>query len=670
MADFKLTSKTEKSTPANDFWIHIVDPSDTSADPLGTSFKMSRDNFLGTLFDGLFTSLTDAPNTLTGQGLKTVQVNAAGNALIFEFAEFLALNDVTETTFTTKQGQVVTVNAAATGLEFTINSFINLADVSETTLEFNQGKAVVVYADLGTDPATYSLRFQNFPTYEDIFGGNAIIKGGLTFRGTGLNYTIWADKYIINGQYFNTPIAGNVTNNDGDATFARFDVYFIEVDTSDPPIPSVGILQGTPSASPVIPTLDLESQVQVSVRLIAASETVDPNISIETIFNEDADLPTEWDNVLTPAGANLASVVDPKVGTVSALFPAYVSASVVSWQDDVMTTYRPDDLMAFWLKVPGVFVPQATINIKLINSVSLDYWNLTLNPANFGDYGYDRSIADWQLISVQLSNLVPSSRIETEYDVLQITFERTPILSLDNIVLQTGIPQGSNTIGIIPDAYIEFDADAKEIKAFTDGVQRAKIDNTGIVLTTGSVQVPLIDTDSVGRIADAHIEFDTVDQEIKAFTNGLQRWVTDDAGNFGVGIAVPTVKLHVFENSTNLVRIALGNTNGTASISQQLSDLTIRTPSVELVLSCGTGGTTNNISITRALTDLEFGAFKAPVIRTTVYTVATLPTGTIGDRAFVSDSNQTLAAGIGLLVVGGGANPVPVYYSGSNWRIG
>jgi hypothetical protein len=619
MADFKLTSKTEKSTPANDFWIHIVDPSDTSADPLGTSFKMSRDNFLGTLFDGLFTSLTDAPNTLTGQGLKTVQVNAAGNALIFEFAEFLALNDVTETTFTTKQGQVVTVNAAATGLEFTINSFINLADVSETTLEFNQGKAVVVYADLGTDPATYSLRFQNFPTYEDIFGGNAIIKGGLTYRGTGLNYTIWADKYIINGQYFNTPIAGDVTNSDGDATFARFDVYFIEVDTSDPPIPSVGILQGTPSASPVIPTLDLESQVQVSVRLIAASETVDPNISIDTIFNEDADLPTEWDNVLTPAGANLASVVDPKVGTVSALFPAYVSASVVSWQDDVMTTYRPDDLMAFWLKVPGVFVPQATINIKLINSVSLDYWNLTLNPANFGDYGYDRSIADWQLISVQLSNLVPSSRVETEYDVLQITFERTPILSLDNIVLQTGIPQGSNTIGIIPDAYIEFDADAKEIKGFT---------------------------------------------------NGLQRMVIADDGKVGIGIDTPLEELHVNRDSLFSSNIRISNTDSYVTLAQTLAQFAIRTQSIEMVFQVGVGATLNSLTITRALTELEYGTFKAPVIRTTVYTVATLPTGTIGDRAFVSDSNQTLASGIGLLVVGGGANPVPVYYSGSNWRIG
>lgn len=52
-------------------------------------------------------------------------------------------------------------------------------------------------------------------------------------------------------------------------------------------------------------------------------------------------------------------------------------------------------------------------------------------------------------------------------------------------------------------------------------------------------------------------------------------------------------------------------------------------------------------------------------------TVANLATGqTAGARSFVTDSNATLAAGLGNTVVGGGANKVPVYYDGSAWRIG
>ena len=56
-----------------------------------------------------------------------------------------------------------------------------------------------------------------------------------------------------------------------------------------------------------------------------------------------------------------------------------------------------------------------------------------------------------------------------------------------------------------------------------------------------------------------------------------------------------------------------------------------------------------------------------------VYTVATLPSPASAYtycRAFVSDSNATLTAGIGAIVAAGGANKVPIYCDGTNWRIG
>tara|TARA_R110000787_G_C13436008_1_gene445951 strand:+ start:1512 stop:4277 length:2766 start_codon:yes stop_codon:yes gene_type:complete len=443
MADQRLPQKDELVTPNDDLLIHVVDPNDISHYPTGTSKKMSRADFLGTQFDSLFTSLLDAPNTYTGNGLKTVQVNAAENALVFEFAEFLQLNDVTETTFTTKQGQIVKVNATENGLEFGINSFINLADVSETTLEYQQGKAVIVDVDLGTEPATYSLRFQNFPTFEDIYGGNAIISGGITYLGTGLNYNIWANRYIINGRYFDTSVRGDVTNNSGDATYDRFDVYFIEIDNNEPPIISVGILEGTPALNPIIPTLDLLTQVQVSVALIKANATIDPNAITEEIFNDNTGEPTEWTNITLPTGADLASLVDPKVGASSALFPAYAIPSTVSWQNDIQWTYVPDEELLFYIKPATAFVAQASLEFQLINSVSLDYWNLTLTPSNLTNYGYDPTLTGWQLIQIKLTNFVSSSRSETQFDTLKLTLNRTPELGIDWLVLQGGVPNPS-----------------------------------------------------------------------------------------------------------------------------------------------------------------------------------------------------------------------------------
>lgn len=54
-------------------------------------------------------------------------------------------------------------------------------------------------------------------------------------------------------------------------------------------------------------------------------------------------------------------------------------------------------------------------------------------------------------------------------------------------------------------------------------------------------------------------------------------------------------------------------------------------------------------------------------MKSTTYTVATLPTGAAGMRVFVTDATATTFASV---VAGGGANGVPVYHDGTNWRIG
>lgn len=57
------------------------------------------------------------------------------------------------------------------------------------------------------------------------------------------------------------------------------------------------------------------------------------------------------------------------------------------------------------------------------------------------------------------------------------------------------------------------------------------------------------------------------------------------------------------------------------------------------------------------------------LIRQATKTVATLPTSGVfaGDRSFVTDATATTFASV---VAGGGSNKVPVYYDGTDWRIG
>ena len=51
-------------------------------------------------------------------------------------------------------------------------------------------------------------------------------------------------------------------------------------------------------------------------------------------------------------------------------------------------------------------------------------------------------------------------------------------------------------------------------------------------------------------------------------------------------------------------------------------------------------------------------------VSTSGYTVATLPAGTVGDRAYVTDA---LAPAYGVAVAGGGAVTIPVFYNGAAW---
>lgn len=99
---------------------------------------------------------------------------------------------------------------------------------------------------------------------------------------------------------------------------------------------------------------------------------------------------------------------------------------------------------------------------------------------------------------------------------------------------------------------------------------------------------------------------------------------------------------------------------GTGTGTGTLATAALRSP---VAVASGTGAQTIVAGITA----------KAGTAVLTSYTVATLPaaaTAGAGATAFVTDANTTIILGLGLAVVGGGANKVPVYSDGTNWLIG
>ena len=316
-------------------------------------------------------------------------------------------------------------------------AFTDLTDVDETTLTGSEGKVPTIIADLSTDPATRKIKFERLPTFQDSLGGNAIINGGIAYSGTGLTFRAWATEYIINGRYIDTPVSSDVTQTTADATHPRIDVFVVQITTDEPPVPSIAIVTGVAAASPIKPSIDLSTQTEISFRTIAAGATVGTAIT-EKIYDEDTGETAEWDITDTPAGANLADNTDPAVGTVAITLPAYLS-DTIKWTKNALYTYLSDDILCFYIRITAGLTPKAGLQFKLKDSSTGYYYNFASKIVNLRDYGFVSSNSAWQLIQIPLTAFTPNTRVQTQYDELEIIFKNTPILELDWIVVQSRI---------------------------------------------------------------------------------------------------------------------------------------------------------------------------------------------------------------------------------------
>lgn len=159
-----------------------------------------------------------------------------------------------------------------------------------------------------------------------------------------------------------------------------------------------------------------------------------------------------------------------------------------------------------------------------------------------------------------------------------------------------------------------------------------------------------------------------VSAEFDVYANG-----SDTNGRrTGVSIQVGTNGLGGYTKCYARAALVLGPTNNDSTLGQFNTQIIATGTAVTgidfsgLTIS-GNAWTSTGATITGA------GAATFTTVKTTPVAVASLPaaaTAGKGARAFVTDSNATLASGLGNVVAAGGANNVPVYSDGANWLIG
>jgi len=193
-----------------------------------------------------------------------------------------------------------------------------------------------------------------------------------------------------------------------------------------------------------------------------------------------------------------------------------------------------------------------------------------------------------------------------------------------------------------------------------------KLHVVGNTITTG-----VFYTDIVQTYSGSSIDFRHQDASV------VMRVDTPNA-RIGIGTTTPAAKLHVsgsmgsgidgadktgirLTNTPNGLTWRIGSGSGGVNHSWFTIARAGQSPALTIDSSDKVG-----IGITNPSQKLDVDG----AVKKAVFTVNTLPTATAGTSCYVSDSNHTHHSNVGQVVVSGGSIFVPVYYDGTDWRIG
>ena len=176
--------------------------------------------------------------------------------------------------------------------------------------------------------------------------GNALIDGGSVAFVAGLQLTVGAANYEIQGTQYTSPLT-NLTAAAADPTNPRIDVVI--VDSSG----TASILTGTPGATPVKPQVDPTTQLELTFYTLDATATVLP-VAIADIYHEN----TEWATSKTGTSINLASTNNPYRGSVDIEGTAAVAGNSFTFTAPSDFTLGSFNSLVFYF-APKVSFPNA-----------------------------------------------------------------------------------------------------------------------------------------------------------------------------------------------------------------------------------------------------------------------------------------------------------------------
>jgi len=362
-------------------------------------------------------------------------------------------------------------------------SQLTLVEVAEST------DLLYIVKDVSGVSTSYGIAVSNI-IKNTITGLNRIISGqviwsgsGYTFQSVNLVYELDSVIYISNGE--------SVTLTTPDATNDRLDVIVVTV-------LGLSFVTGTPSATPLEPSIDEQTEIKTNLVLVSASSTAPSEVTLELIYDENAQiLGGEWDTSTNASTRiNLANTLTPINLTKDILIDTPLFYDEISFVAPLGITVADFNNIKFKVKSLSEWAIKDRINVE--------FWNLGVR---IGLYSIDKTkfnTADLTTIQELYVFDTDVSFTETRFDEIKLVINTDTVsgtaifIHLDEFYIQYGASTTTPSINSV--GYAELKRELKGVVDLGDVSGTLTIDfsqdiiykfnmtaDTTLAFTTGSL---------------------------------------------------------------------------------------------------------------------------------------------------------------------------------------
>jgi hypothetical protein len=321
------------------------------------------------------------------------------------------------------------------------------------------------------DAETGQLKTTTFNQISGVSSDGVISGGIVTWTGTGLNFTISACTYYLNGIRYSSPFTTK-TLAAADPTNARIDVFAVNTSSQ------VVVIQGTPAVNPIEPEGDLATTLGLTNVTINAGATTPSGVTRDLIYDENVET---WTKAIVGGSGfsyNLADTTQFYTGVKSIKVIQGNGYAQFRFSQAVATDIRDYKSLSFAIRLNAAWGNQI---------FQISFWNGLNRIANYAIstnnvVGFNRLLANqWQQITISLSLLTFKSNAFTGVQIY--TSGLTTTYFLDTIQLNGGINNPPGTTSTNNFGFAKSDSGTATADQATDTLN---VVGTGLITTSAT----------------------------------------------------------------------------------------------------------------------------------------------------------------------------------------